>query len=1241
MDLQIDLIPEKTISLCQNISRFIKGGNYFHISCQKKEGNRFLINFFAIFCIVMLSLLSMCNQNIIAKGDDIVYQCLDNYSPTKLDNFFTYIGGNDADFIVRKGCVLIDQKGNTIVAGTTRSSNLFTLGGLQNNSFHGWDDIFIMKFNKGEMYPIFSTYLGGSGSDFCNDIILDIEGNIILCGETFSDDFPVTPDAFCKTRQDYSSQSGYISKISANGTDILFSTFIQTEDLKTVSVHSIVSDLHGNVCALGRTYGNKYPVTQDAFDPIYNGGGDIFISKFDENCSSLLYSTYLGGSKYDDVHDCWVDSYGNLYCTGSTNSVNFPTTLNAFQRQLNGASDAFIFKLSQNGTSLEISTYVGGSNEEIGNAIIMDSNRTIIITGLTDSSDYPISSDAMDSTIAGNVDCVLTQLSHNGSKILYSTFIGGDEKDMGTDLELNNNNEIYLVGQTDSTNFPIQQPCFDMTTNGGSDIFALRFNLNSHQIISSTYIGGSDHESNAACAIQNETSIILIGETSGINFPTTTNAFKSVYNGGPSDLFLCKFQLGIQVGNKPSMPEKIHIEAMDRQIKITWEKSLYDGGLPILGYLLYRGFDSNNKSILVTLNKTTYDYIDTSIKIGFEYFYAISCFNTLTEGFLNNSTGIFSWGQPTAPVNFSATPGCGTVSLQWNRPLDFGDMQLQGYRVYRGDNRESLLEIVDLKSDIYGFIDENVINGNTYYYRITGFNLRGEGGSSGIINITPIGPPDRVSTLFITSGDALVNLRWEAPEVDGGRPIQGYTILRGMTKESLSVIVILEDVYTYLDINVLNNITYYYSIYAMNSLGNGTIYPIIIVQPKGRPGSPTNFTASSGNGCIILRWMPPENDGGFNITSYRVYRGIYPEYLIFLVSTGPVGIYSDLDVLKGDVRYYRIRALNNAGEGPPSDIIEIKVLGTPGPPQNLRIELMIESVMLKWSAPSDWGGAQSLSFMLYRGSSNNVLEPLNIVVNQQEYLDYNLTLGKRYFYTVLAINDAGLGPMSVTVSIIPGSLPGAPSNLTTEAHDRSVMLHWFMPESGIWLPVTGYIIYRGIFISGLVEVGHLNSGLSYNDTQLDNGVAYYYAVAAVNSIGIGNKSIIVIAIPGRVPESPIGLKAIVRGNDVLLQWTLWTSNEIQVNGYMIFRGIKEDHFTQIATVNIVAQYMDNNTTTGTKYYYRIIAFNEYGSGEPSTIVSIEVDKNSTRHWMVLLGLSLGILFLIFVFIKILQKRKIV
>ena len=398
---------------------------------------------------------------------------------------------------------------------------------------------------------IFSTFLGGSYDDFGTEIAVDNEKNICLIGTTASLDFPTTSEGLSSVNR--GRFDVFISKLSPDGSTLLYSTYIGGLDRDYG--RSIVLDSNNYLYVTGHTSSVDFPTTFSSYDPIYNGGTDVFVSKISPDGSDLVYSTFIGGSEITSYfepdefgfpfaseggYSIELDNENNVYITGITDSHDFPTTNGAYDTSHNGDGDCFVLKLNQDGSDLIFSTFIGGSDEEwFGGGFVLDSEYNVYVTGATSSEDFPTTPGCYDDSYNGDgADVILFKLNSEGSYLLFSTFIGGDNWDRGWRISLDTEANAYITGWTFSNDFPTTSGCFDNTMAGSHDIFVLKMKQDGSNLIYSTLIGGSGSEYHSRIVVGSDNCAYISGSTATYNddgtsdFPITPGCFDESYNGG-------------------------------------------------------------------------------------------------------------------------------------------------------------------------------------------------------------------------------------------------------------------------------------------------------------------------------------------------------------------------------------------------------------------------------------------------------------------------------------------------------------------------------------------------------------------------------------------------------------------------------------------------------------------------------------------------------------------------------------
>jgi uncharacterized repeat protein (TIGR01451 family) len=488
-----------------------------------------------------------------------------------------YLGGSGSDSGLSSA---VDSKGNAYVAGDTTSTDFPKTSGVVQSTFGGIQDAFVAKFNSKGTALVWSTYLGGSDNDIAWSVSVDKSSNVYLAGETRSTNFPVTAGAFQTALK--GTKDGFIAKLNSTATSLIYSTYLGGSGKDSLPAMAV--DSSGNAYVTGTTQSPDFPVTAGAFQtkcaPCGFGGSNAFITKLNSTGSALVYSTYLGGSAGDVGVSIAVDSSNNAYVTGETVDHDFPT-LNPIQASFagggtncstgNGAGgfgpcgDAFVTKLNASGSALVYSTYLGGSGEDGGFAIKVDSTGAAYVAGGTDSSNFPTIAGAFQTTFGGGAngcanngfacgDAFVTKINSSGNALTFSTYLGGSGDDVVLHgLAVDSSKNVHLAGGTNSSNFPVTANATQPTYGGGTnpcpmnatcgDAFQTVLNSSGSGLLFSTYLGGSADDGAAGMALDANGYRYLVGATASSNFPIAGKPFQSACKScasGIPDAFVTK-----------------------------------------------------------------------------------------------------------------------------------------------------------------------------------------------------------------------------------------------------------------------------------------------------------------------------------------------------------------------------------------------------------------------------------------------------------------------------------------------------------------------------------------------------------------------------------------------------------------------------------------------------------------------------------------------------------------------------
>jgi beta-propeller repeat-containing protein len=488
------------------------------------------------------------------EGDAVSFEigAYDRSRPLVIDPVLSY-----STFLGRYGyegvnSIALDEAGNAYITGITNSLDFPTKDPLQ-AGFGGDYDGFVIKLNPEVSNLIFSTYFGGNARDEGSDIKLDAEGSIFLIGQTYSNNFP-TVNAIQPTYA--GNGDAFVAKLANDGSALIFSTYLGGANDVTLTAangadygESLEVEGSGDICLTGYTSSINFP-TVNPFQPVHAPGTyvdplrifgspyfnqDAFVAKLKGDGSALVFSTYLGGTSNEQGQGLAIDVNGDIYVTGNTLSINFPTA-NSLQ-SANGGGDAFIVKFDRNG-SLIYSTYLGGSFSDSGRAVSLDGEGNVYLVGTTWSSNFPTVS-PLYPTLSGNSDIFVVKLNRAGSTIIKSTYLGGTGLESGRGLKIDGQGNVYITGTTQSSDFPTVNAIQNVLNPGKgcsiqlgappSDAILVKLDASVSRLAYSSYIGGACGDDPKAIAIDRSGSAYVVGSTASANFPITPGAFQNTF----------------------------------------------------------------------------------------------------------------------------------------------------------------------------------------------------------------------------------------------------------------------------------------------------------------------------------------------------------------------------------------------------------------------------------------------------------------------------------------------------------------------------------------------------------------------------------------------------------------------------------------------------------------------------------------------------------------------------------------
>ncbi len=461
----------------------------------------------------------------------------------------TYLGGSGTEEVLGSP-LSIDSSGNVYFLGVTASSSYpGVAGGYQSVKSTG-NDIVISKLNSSLTTLIQSTYLGGTGDDVATRgyVAFDSSGNAYVLGTSNSTDFPGVAGGYQSVKS-----TGYdfvISKLNNSLTTLIQSTYVG--GVGTEAAYGAVSfDSTGNLFFMGANSGGGFPGTTGGYQTANaGGGGDLVIVKMNSGLTSLAQATYLGGAGLENGFErVAFDASDNVYVTGHSTAAGFPgTTGGAQPAYAGGGSDIIVAKLNNALTSLIQSTYLGGTGVDATYGMVtFDTGGNIYITGETTSTNFPGTTGGYQSAKSGSDDFIITKLNNGLTSIIQSTYLGGTGSDWADgSVRLDSTGNVFIGGKTSSSDFPGTTGGYQSSYAGSGDLVIAKLNSGLTSLTQATYLGGTGLEDTDGTVWLDTAGNVYIGtDTSSTNFPGTTGGYQSA-NAGGVDFIIAKLTNDLQ-----------------------------------------------------------------------------------------------------------------------------------------------------------------------------------------------------------------------------------------------------------------------------------------------------------------------------------------------------------------------------------------------------------------------------------------------------------------------------------------------------------------------------------------------------------------------------------------------------------------------------------------------------------------------------------------------------------------------
>ncbi len=604
------------------------------------------------------------------------------------------------------------------------------------------------------------------------------------------------------------------------------------------------------------------------------------------------------------------------------------------------------------------------------------------------------------------------------------------------------------------------------------------------------------------------------------------NGVKYTYRLSASNMFgegPLSFPVSGMASGLPGPVTGLSVSLGDGMVDLGWDDVEDDGGSPVLGYHVYRSFQSDQPLFLLDLGSGLLEFSDHDLENGLTYYYSISAFNINGDGPISFPISATPGTDPFMISDISGQAMLFSSRIWWSLPENGGE-DVQFYRVYRGTSIHSLRDVARVDVDPShspDFHDKDLEYGPVYYYAVTAVNVWGESVLSPIIPVKPFGLPSAPEVYHLDRMLDSFRSYWYPPSDDGGSSVVGYHVsykekvdTEWSQVETMAFSLLVKD--------LSPGVIYQFKVSAFTELGDGEDTEIITIKVGSVPDYIEDLSAEVSDGSVDLDWTVPGN-GGFSISGYRIYvedgRGIPVLYS----EIGSVPSFKAMDLENGKEYVFRISAFNEIGEGPLSDRIIAIPVSVPGPVSDLWItKAYMGTVVLHWTDPEDLGGSPLMGAVIYRGLTEGEMERIGEVLDGTGFFeDTSLVDGTSYFYQISCVNAVGEGPKGPSLEVISLGVPSIVLDLKIEATTDTVDIKWLPPDNDHGFQVIGYYIFRGRSPVNLEIWKQLDAdSLSVTDEDVEAGT-YYYRVVPYNAVGSGDPSDIDVEVPGRTTTAVI------------------------------------------------------------------------------------------------------------------------
>ncbi len=825
--------------------------------------------------------------------------------------------------------------------------------------------------------------------------------------------------------------------------------------------------------------------------------------------------------------------------------------------------------------------------------------------------------------------------------LLFSTLLGASGSDYGIGLNLDDEGNLYIVGDTDSPDFATPG-AYCVTYNNFTDAFVAKLRPSNPNPVFVTYIGGEGGDYSRAVEIGSDGSIYLSGHTFAEDFPIKGPAISTELDGG-QDCYLAKLSNdGSDLlyssyfgGNESDGTRNIHLNSAGEVYLtgITYSGTLpttqdayarrlarkpdafavkLDSSLSRIVYCTYIGGTSYESMVCSCIDSAGNAYIAGRTRSD-DFPVSPGAFSVVKKGneyaydgfiFILNPTGTdrvyatYLGGKEAEEIHDLEVGKNGSVFITGGTHSEDFPLTSNAFRSNLTESEDGFLTVLDSTlstleySTYWGGMGSDL--GCSLEFGPQGDIIYLLGVTTSTDFNTTHGAFDRKlrgsQDLYVSGFDVKT---WDVTysTLIGGNYVDGYDgTNNAMTCDGQGVLHIVNPIQS----------TNFPITPGGNDTRNGSRDAAIIKldpRPSDPPPAPTNLTATPSSKKVSFTWNVPSVEGSRVIRHY-LYKGESAGDITFRITLETVLEYDDVFVENGKRYYYQLSAENWQGESPRSSIVNAMPLGQPSPPQDFTVSTDKGIVYLNWSAPLDTGGGEPLGYHIIRGTTVETMAQYDEVGNVDRYTDTGVEVGVEYFYAVRAYNELHKGLKTQPISVTPTVLPMAPFNFNVTSQNSSALVTWEPPLSTGGTVLITYNLYWGTSEDDMSLLVLVPKGrTSHEVVELVNGMTYHFYMTAVNSVGEGPPTETLSVVPRGLPTVPLDFEVVAGNGQASLSWSPPENDGGRpVTSYKVYSGEKRDSLRPLATLGSETSYVAKGLTNGVTYFFCVRAVNELGEG---------------------------------------------